>query len=37
MFSVPYTYYVVERFAASRRQRATQDVPAGEIDTQTRQ
>jgi hydrophobic/amphiphilic exporter-1 (mainly G- bacteria), HAE1 family len=33
IFLIPVTYYVVERFAANRRQRAPQGVPAGESGT----
>ena len=33
IFLIPVTYYVVERFAANRRQRAPQGVPAGESST----
>ena len=34
IFLIPVTYYVVERFAANRRQRAPQGVPAGESSTE---
>ena len=35
IFLIPVTYYVIERFAAKRQQRARHGVPAGESRTAT--
>ena len=35
IFLIPVTYYVIERFAAKRQQRALHGVPAGESRTAT--